>query len=84
VIVVSDTSPILNLATVGHLELLRGLFGEIVVPPWVAARSRDLGKQYGVEYAEVFHYIPPGASGADRDSRIDEYVKEHVVPLKEK
>jgi LmbE family N-acetylglucosaminyl deacetylase len=47
-------------------------------------RSRDLGKQYGVEYAEVFHYMPPGASGADRDSRIDEYVKEHVAPLNNK
>jgi LmbE family N-acetylglucosaminyl deacetylase len=44
-------------------------------------RSRDLGSQYGVEYAEVFHYIAPGASGADRDSRIDTYVKEHVLPL---
>jgi LmbE family N-acetylglucosaminyl deacetylase len=45
-------------------------------------RSRELGKQYGVEYAEAFHYIPPGASGADYDSRIDTYVKEHVTPLK--
>jgi LmbE family N-acetylglucosaminyl deacetylase len=44
-------------------------------------RSRELGRQYGVEYAEAFHYIPPGASGADRDSRIDTYVKEHAVPL---
>ena len=25
------------------------------------ARSRELGKQYGVEYAEAFHYIPAGA-----------------------
>ncbi len=46
-------------------------------------RSRELGKQYGVAYAEVFHYVPPGASGADFDSRIETYVKEHVVPLKE-
>lgn len=42
--------------------------------------SRELGKQYGVEYAEAFHYIAPGASGADRDSRIDTYVKQHAVP----
>src|SRR5713226_9731217 len=46
------------------------------------ARSRELGRQYGVEYAEAFHYIPPGASGADRDARIDTYVKEHAVPSK--
>ncbi len=46
------------------------------------ARSRELGRQYGVEYAEAFHYIAPGASGADRDRRIDTYIKEHAVPLK--
>ena len=42
-------------------------------------RSRELGKQYGVEYAEVFHYVRPGASGADRDPRVEAYIKEHVV-----
>jgi LmbE family N-acetylglucosaminyl deacetylase len=45
-------------------------------------RNRELGKQYGVEYAEAFHYIPPGASGADRDPRVDEYIKQHAVPSK--
>jgi hypothetical protein len=45
-------------------------------------RSRELGRQYGVEYAEAFHYVGAGASGADRDSRIDTYVREHAVPLK--
>jgi LmbE family N-acetylglucosaminyl deacetylase len=44
--------------------------------------NRELGKQYGVEYAEVFHYVPAGASGADRDPRVDEYVKQHAVPGK--
>jgi hypothetical protein len=44
--------------------------------------SRELGKQYGVEYAEAFHYIPAGAAGADFDPRIDAYVKQHAVPLK--
>lgn len=43
-------------------------------------RNRELGKQYGVEYAEAFHYIAPGASGADRDPRVDEYIKQHAVP----
>jgi LmbE family N-acetylglucosaminyl deacetylase len=46
------------------------------------ARSRELGRQYGVEYAEVFHYVPPGASGADRDPRVEQYVKEHAVPIR--
>ncbi len=37
--------------------------------------NRELGRQYGVEYAEAFHYIAPGASGADRDPRVDEYIR---------
>ena len=49
---------------------------------FVLAQSHELGRQYGVEYAEAFHYIPPGAAGADRDPRVDTYVKEHAVPLK--
>jgi hypothetical protein len=31
-IVVSDTSPVLNLAAVGKLHLLADLYGEVVVP----------------------------------------------------
>jgi hypothetical protein len=31
-IVVSDTSPILSLALIGRLELLRGLYGTIMIP----------------------------------------------------
>lgn len=49
---------------------------------FVLAPNRALGQQYGVEYAEVFHYIPPGASGADRDAKIDEYVRQHAAPLR--
>ena len=45
-------------------------------------RSREVGRQYGVEYAEAFHYIRPGASGADHDPRVDAYIKEHAVPSK--
>jgi LmbE family N-acetylglucosaminyl deacetylase len=49
---------------------------------FVLARNRELGKQYGVEYAEAFHYVSPNASGADRDSRIDDYVRQHAIPSK--
>ena len=52
------------------------------IKEFVMAHSRELGRQYGVEYAEAFHYVEPGASGADRDSRIDAYVKENAVPSK--
>jgi len=43
---------------------------------FVMARDRELGRQYGVEYAEAFHYIGPAVSP------IDQYVKEHAVPLR--
>lgn len=52
------------------------------IKEFVMARSRALGKQYGVEYAEAFHYIAPGAAGADRDPKVDAYIKEHAVPLR--
>ncbi|MBZ5584030.1 MAG: PIG-L family deacetylase [Acidobacteriia bacterium] len=42
--------------------------------------SRELGRRYGVEYAEAFHYIGPGA--ATRDSRIEEYIRRNAVPVK--
>ena len=50
------------------------------IKEFVLAGNRELGRQYGVEYAEAFHYVAPGASGADRDPRVDKYVKEHAVP----
>jgi LmbE family N-acetylglucosaminyl deacetylase len=43
---------------------------------FVLTRDRELGKQYGVEYAEAFHYIGPP------HSRVDDYVKQHAVPLR--
>jgi LmbE family N-acetylglucosaminyl deacetylase len=52
------------------------------IKEFALGQSRDLGKQYGVEYAEAFHYIPPGAAGADRDPRVGKYVKEHAIPIK--
>ena len=42
-----------------------------------ATKLKKLGKKYGVEYAEAFHYIGP-----PKPSRVDAYVKENVVPVK--
>jgi LmbE family N-acetylglucosaminyl deacetylase len=47
---------------------------------FVLARNRELGRKYGVEFAEAFHYIGPGATG--RGSRVEEYIKRNSVPLK--
>jgi LmbE family N-acetylglucosaminyl deacetylase len=51
------------------------------IKEFVLARNRELGRQYGVEYAEAFHYIAPGSSGA-AGPRIQEYLKKHAVPIR--
>jgi hypothetical protein len=40
-IVVSDTSPILNLARIGRLELLQSLYRQVVIPSAVYAELTD-------------------------------------------
>jgi LmbE family N-acetylglucosaminyl deacetylase len=47
------------------------------IKEFVLARNRELGKQYGVEYAEAFHYIGPGSTG--RGSRVEEYIRKNGV-----
>ncbi len=39
-------------------------------------RDRELGKRYGVEYAEAFHYIGP------EESAVEEYVKRNAVRVR--
>jgi hypothetical protein len=50
------------------------------IKEFVLARNRELGKRYGVEYAEAFHYV--GGTQATRGSGVDEYIKKNAVPLK--
>jgi LmbE family N-acetylglucosaminyl deacetylase len=45
------------------------------IKEFVLARNRELGRKYGVEYAEAFHYIGPG-----RPSTIEDYLRKHAVP----
>jgi LmbE family N-acetylglucosaminyl deacetylase len=40
-------------------------------------RNRELGRKYGLEYAEAFHYVGPGSSRQTED-----YIREHAVPVK--
>lgn len=37
--------------------------------------DRELGRKYGLEWAEAFHYIGPA------ESMLDRYISEHAVPL---
>ncbi len=45
-IVVSDTSPIANLAVVGQLDLLRQLYGQVIIPPAVLAEIKRIGPEH--------------------------------------
>lgn len=45
------------------------------IEQFVLARNRALGEQYGVEYAEAFHYIGP------RPPRAAQYIADNAVPL---
>jgi LmbE family N-acetylglucosaminyl deacetylase len=47
------------------------------IKEFLLARNRELGRKYGVEYAEAFHYIGPGTT-----RQVEDYVKEHAVPLR--
>jgi len=46
------------------------------IKEFMLGRDRELGRKYGVEYAEQFHYVGPSVS------RIDEYIKKNAVPLR--
>lgn len=48
------------------------------IKEFLMSRSHDLGRKYGVEYAEAFHYIGPGSRGTSRE----DYIKQHAVPVK--
>jgi len=47
------------------------------IKEFLLARDREIGRKYGVEYAEAFHYIGPGTSRP-----VEDYIRKHAVPLK--
>jgi predicted nucleic acid-binding protein len=58
VIVISNTSPIVNLATVGQLELLHQLYGQVIIPPAVFREIAVSGAgQPGAADIEAFDWI---------------------------
>ena len=48
------------------------------IKEFVLTRNRELGKRYGCEYAEVFHYIGPGGGPPPG---VETYIKNNAVPL---
>lgn len=48
------------------------------IKEFVLGRAREVGKKYGVEYAEAFHYI--GDISPQRTA-VEEYIEKNAVPL---
>jgi LmbE family N-acetylglucosaminyl deacetylase len=46
------------------------------IKEFVLANDREVGRQYGLQYAEQFHYIAPEPPVIEED-----YIKQHAVPL---
>jgi LmbE family N-acetylglucosaminyl deacetylase len=52
------------------------------VKAFVLRANRELGRAHGLEYAEAFHYVGPGALGIGYSpGEMDEYVRRNAVPL---
>ena len=57
-IVISDTSPITNLAAIGQLELLRSLYGQVILPAEVYGEMVGIGKTVpGTQEIQAFDWI---------------------------
>jgi LmbE family N-acetylglucosaminyl deacetylase len=48
------------------------------IKEFLLIRRRELGRKYGVEYAEAFHHV----GGSPGNSTVEEYIKKHAVPAK--
>lgn len=60
-LIVSNTTPIINLAEIGRLDVLEGLFGKVVVPPAVVEElvaKRELFPKAG-HAADLFEIVQP-------------------------
>lgn len=47
------------------------------IKEFVLDRDRELGRKFGVQYAEAFHYIGPATP-----PRVEDYIRQHAVPAK--
>ena len=48
-IVVADSSPLIVLVNIGHIRVLPDLFGEVVIPPQIAAELADAKRPQAVQ-----------------------------------
>lgn len=70
-LIVSDTSPVLNLVAIGRLELLRDLYVSIVIPPAVSAELNANGiflAKHWIQVVEPVNRVAVDALRADLDT----------------
>jgi len=52
------------------------------VKEFVLRANRELGLRHGLEYAEAFHYVGPGAlSVGTSPEEMEEYIRRHAIPF---
>jgi predicted nucleic acid-binding protein len=69
VIIVSDTSPLMNLAVVGHLQLLHQLYDTVIIPEAVWNELSTLSSQH-LEVSTVQTLGYPRKAGHSTSSNI--------------
>ena len=69
--ITSNTSPIIALAKVGRLKLLKDLYGTVIISPFVKVESVDRGKELGASDAiEIERAIDEGWIKVAKTSKI--------------
>ncbi len=46
------------------------------IKEFVLGMNREIGRRYGLQYAEAYHYIGPAAP------TVEDYVRQHAIPMK--
>jgi predicted nucleic acid-binding protein len=73
-LVVADSSPIIVLVNIGHIEVLPKLFGEIVVPPAVAS---ELSVSSRPQAVRDFAATPPAWFRVQRPTTVQQIPELH-------
>lgn len=73
-LVIADSSPFIALINIGHLDVLPALFGEVMIPPAVAADLRMTNKPLAVR---EFAAAPPTWLSIRRPSHVEPIPKLH-------
>ena len=78
--VTSNTSPIITLAKVGRLKLLKDLYGTVILSPFVKVESVDRGKELAASDAiEIERAIDEGWIKVAKTSKIQDKIMHRLI-----